>query len=220
MAKLVAMMLAVALWALSALAQEPASQQITEELKAALQAKGSPERGKAMFRQCQDCHGADASGRTSGLYPRLSGQHATVLMKQITDMLAGRRINRKMGFYFEDHVLKSGDIADIAVYLRGLPISTKNGKGPGIGDVAQGKRLYDKDCVKCHGAKGEGNAEKFYPMVAAQHFGYLARQLQYVRDGDRGNSNPDMVKLLKSHYMSTDLEAVAAYMAQLPPPKK
>ena len=39
MVKLVAMMLAVALWALSALAQEPASQQISEELKAALQAK-------------------------------------------------------------------------------------------------------------------------------------------------------------------------------------
>ena len=57
-------------------------------------------------------------------------------------------------------------------------------------------------------------------MVAAQHFGYLARQLQYIRDGDRSNSNPDMVKLLKSSYMSTDLEAVAAYMAQLPPPKK
>jgi cytochrome c553 len=220
MNKLAAIVLAMALWPLTAMAEKPAAQEIAEDLKAALQAKGDPERGAAVFRQCQNCHGEDASGRTNGAYPRLSGQHATVLMKQITDILAGRRINRRMRPYFENHALKPGEIADLAGYLQGLPIPANNGKGFGAGGSTAGKALYERDCVSCHGAKGEGSAEKFYPMVAAQHYRYLLRQLQYIRDGDRRNSNPDMVAALKSSYTIADLEAVAEYMAQLPPPTK
>jgi cytochrome c553 len=67
------------------------------------------------------------------------------------------------------------------------------------------------------GNNEEGNAEKFYPMVAAQHYRYLLRELHYIRDGDRGNSNPDMVKVLKPFH-DTEMEALADYMAQLPPP--
>ena len=219
MNRLMAMIVVAVVWPLAAQAQKPAGKDIPEDLKAALQAKGDPVRGKATFRPCQDCHGADASGRTSGAYPRLAGQHATVLIKQITDMQAGRRVNPKMKLFFDDHVLAPGEIADIAAYLQRLPISAKNGKGRGLG-IAAGKKRYEKDCVECHGAKGEGNAEKFYPMVAAQHARYLLRQMQYIRDGDRRNYDPDMVKLLRSSYMSTDLERVADYMAQLPPPKK
>jgi cytochrome c553 len=99
-----------------------------------------------------------------------------------------------------------------------MPITTENGKGPGTG-VAAGKQIYDRDCTTCHGAKGEGSAEKFYPMVAAQHYRYLLRELHYIRDGDRGNSNPEMVKVIKPFH-DAEMEALADYMAQLPPPAK
>jgi cytochrome c553 len=56
-------------------------------------------------------------------------------------------------------------------------------------------------------------------MVAAQHYRYLLREVQFIRDGDRRNSNPDMVKVIKS-YTDTDMEAVADYMSQLAPPKQ
>ena len=73
--------------------------------------------------------------------------------------------------------------------------------------------------MQCHGAQGEGDAAKFYPMVAAQHYRYLLREVQLIRDGDRRNSNPGMVKVIKP-YSSADMEAVSDYMAQFPPPKK
>jgi cytochrome c553 len=184
----------------------------------ALQAKGDPLRGEVAFLPCQGCHRKDASGRTSGAYPRLSGQHATVVIKQITDIRAGRRYNPKMEPYIDDHGMTPSDIADIAVFLQGLPISAENGKGPGTG-VAAGKKIYDSECSDCHGDKGEGDAPKFYPMVAAQHYRYLLRELKFIRDGDRRNANPDMVKRIKP-YTDADLEAMADYMAQLPPPKK
>lgn len=208
----------VVLWPAMALAQTPAWNEIKGELKTVLEAKGDPLRGEAAFEPCQGCHRKDGSGRVNGAYPRLSGQHASVLMKQITDIRSGRRSNLKMEPFIDDHVLTPFEIADIAVYLQALPISTENGKGPGSG-LTKGKQLYDKDCADCHGARGEGNAPKYYPMVAAQHYRYLLREAQLLRDGDRRNANPDMVKVIKP-YNTGDLEAVADYMASLPPPKK
>jgi cytochrome c553 len=200
---------------LIAAAQTPPWNEITGELKQALEAKGDAQRGKLAFGPCEGCHRADASGRVSGAYPRLSGQHANVLMKQIADIRGGRRSNPKMEPFIDDHVLTPFDIADIATYLQALPVSGANGKGPGSG-VERGKQLYDKDCTECHGPLGAGDAAKFYPMVAAQHYKYLLREVKFIRDGDRRNSNPDMVKVIKP-YTSADLEAVADYMAQLKP---
>lgn len=206
--------------AATANAQTPAPvwNEIKGELKIAMEAKGDLTRGQAAFEQCVGCHRQDASGRLSGAYPRLSGQHATVLMKQIADIRSGRRSNPKMEPFVDDHVLDTFQIADVALYLSQLPIDKPNGKGPGT-TVAAGKALYDKDCADCHGAKGEGNAAKFYPMVAAQHYKYLLREGYFIRDGDRRNSNPDMVAVIKA-YKPSDLEAVADYMASLPAPKK
>jgi cytochrome c553 len=192
--------------------------QVTPELTKALQTKGDPERGAVAFVPCQGCHRKDASGKTSGAYPRVSGQHVTVLIKQMSDIRAGRRNNPKMVEYIEDHLADPADMADIAAYLSGLPISESNGRGPGTA-LEAGKTVYERDCVQCHGHNGEGDAEKFYPMVAAQHYRYLLRELHYIRDGDRGNSNPDMVKVIKP-YSEAELEALADYMSSLSAPKK
>lgn len=218
MKNLLTILMVLSLWSAVASAQTPAWNEIKGELKTALETKGDPVRGAAAFEPCQGCHRQDASGRVSGAYPRLSGQHATVLMKQIADIRSGRRSNPKMEPFIGDHVLTPYEIADIAVYLQGLPISKENGKGSGTCGVS-GKPLYDKDCAICHGGVGEGSAEKFYPMVAAQHYRYLLREVQFIRDGDRRNANPDMIKVIKP-YSTCDMEAVADYMSQFPPPQK
>ena len=218
MEKLLTVLAAASLWTVAAMAQTPAWNEIKGELKIAMEATPDAKRGEAAFDQCVGCHRMDASGRTSGAYPRLSGQHATVLMKQIADIRSGRRSNPKMEPFVDDHVLDAFQIADVALYLSQLPIDKPNGKGPG-NLIARGKELFDKDCADCHGAKGEGNAKKFYPMVAAQHYKYLLREANFIRDGDRGNSNPDMVAVIKS-YTSDDLQAVADYMASLAAPQK
>jgi cytochrome c553 len=218
MKKLLAVLAMASIWSAAAVAQTPTWFEIKDELKTALEAKGDAMRGAASFEQCVGCHRADASGRVSGAYPRLSGQHGTVLVKQIVDIRSGRRSNPKMEPFIGDHVLDAYQIADVASYLAGLPITATNGKGPGT-LVAKGKDLYDRDCADCHGAKGQGSAAKFYPMVAAQHYKYLLREVNFIRDGDRRNSNPDMVKVIKP-YTSGELEAVADYMASLAAPAK
>jgi len=216
----------VSLLPLQAAAQSPSANdqslpvwnEMRGEKLIALQARGDAIRGEISFEPCQGCHRRDASGRTSGAYPRLAGQHGTVLIKQMTDIRAGRRDNPKMEPFIGDHVLTPTEIADVAAYVSALPIPREIGQGPGTG-VARGKELFVRDCATCHGDRGEGKAEKFFPMVAAQHFRYLLREVKYIRDGDRRNSNPDMVKVI-ARYSDEDLETVADFMAQLAAPKK
>lgn len=199
-------------------AQTPVALETAGELKAVLELKGDPVRGQAAFNDCESCHRKDASGRASNATPRLSGQHASVVIKQIVDIRSGRRINEPMKPYVVDPALGLQAIADMAAYLQALPVTGTLGKGPGSG-VVRGKALFERDCAGCHGNAGEGQAELFHPMLAAQHYSYLLRELGLIRDGGRGNSNRGMVALVQT-YSQADLQAVADYIAQLPPPPR
>jgi cytochrome c553 len=211
--------MALALWPVSGRTQTPGpAAQAMGELKAVLDLKGDPARGKPAFVECSACHRKDASGRPNGSVPRLAGQHASVIAKQIVDIRSGLRNNPAMKPVVTDPDMTLQGIADIAAYLQSLPIGSSQAKGPGSG-VARGMALYARDCAGCHGPNGEGRAERFQPMVAAQHYGYLLNELGLIRDGSRGNSDSEMQRLIRA-YGADDLQAVADYMAQLPPPAR
>ncbi|GAA5183470.1 c-type cytochrome [Niveibacterium umoris] len=186
------------------------------EVQAALLLKGNPTRGKAVFAECAGCHRKDGSGRVSGTIPRLAGQHASVILKQLIDIRSGKRINALMAPIVEDPDLSLEAIADAASYAESLPVAGPTGKGPG-NQTERGRALYSRDCAGCHGNAGEGDATRYYPRVAAQHYGYLLRELNMIRDGARGNSNADMAAVLKP-YAAADLDALADYMSQMPAP--
>lgn len=182
----------------------------------ALQAKGDVSRGAVAFEVCQGCHRNGGTGRVDGSYPRLAGQHASVLIKQMTDIRAGRRDNRKMEPFSSEHVLGPQEIADIAAYLQAQPVTPDNGQGPGK-DQGRAGKLYQRDCADCHGTQGEGDAAAFYPRLSGQHYRYLRREALLIRDGGRRNSNPDMVKSVRN-YSDRDLEIVSDYASRLPLP--
>jgi cytochrome c553 len=189
--------------------------EMTPERIEVLRRGGDPVKGKESFRGCQGCHKADAAGVREGVYPRLTGQHASVLIKQITEIRAGIRSNPKMLAFVEDPAISMEEIGDIAAYLSSLTSVRENGKG--ADDMsARGKKLFtDNKCFECHGKNGEGNAAKAYPVVAGQHYGYLLREMKLIMKGTRGNSNPDMVKAI-SKLSQSDLEAAADYLSRLP----
>jgi cytochrome c553 len=189
--------------------------EMTPERIQVLEEKRDPVNGKEAFRGCQGCHKSDGAGVREGVYPRLTGQHASVLIKQITEIRAGIRKNPKMLPFVQDPAISVQEIGDIAEYLSKLTSYRENGKGPE--DLsAKGKKLYlANKCYTCHGKHGEGNAEKVYPVVAAQHYGYLIREMNLIRTGVRGNSNPDMVKAI-SKFKQSDMNAVADYLSRLP----
>jgi cytochrome c553 len=186
---------------------------LTPEEAEALKLKGDAARGRVAYEVCQGCHKPDGSGLADGAYPQLAGQHATVLIKQMGDIRVGRRDNPKMYPFAGKHMIDVQDIADIATYLQQLPIPKDNGRGPGT-ELARGGELYRKDCVSCHGDRGEGDARKFYPVLAGQHYLYMVRQVKEIRDAKRRNANPRMVKAVKG-YSDADIEAVSDYLSRL-----
>ncbi|MBI4986390.1 MAG: c-type cytochrome [Rhodocyclales bacterium] len=189
--------------------------ELVPERAEVLKLSGDAVRGKEAFRVCRGCHKADAAGAVDGTYPRLTGQHASVVIKQVTEVRADVRINPKMEPFSADHAVSPQEIADIAVFLAAAETTRENGKGEGD-FVAKGKRLYEEGkCMKCHGRSGEGDAEKAYPALAAQHYGYLMREMDYVQSGVRGNSHPEMVMAIRS-FTHRDIAAVADYLSRLP----
>jgi cytochrome c553 len=191
---------------------------LSGELKTALEATGDATRGKAAFDDCSGCHRKDAGGRALATVPRLAGQHATVIIKQLVDIRSGLRQNPRMKPLVDEPGINAQVLADIAAYVQGLPVPGNITQGPGS-DLALGKALFDKDCARCHGAAGEGQSERFYPMVSAQHFVYLRRELDLIRKGERGNSNAEMARLIQA-YKPAELQAVADHMSRLPPPQR
>ncbi len=156
---------------------------------------------------------ADDRERASGVIALLSSiPEICVRIERLSagDYLADRRI------LFERKTLQ--DFADMAAYLQSLPVVGNIGQGPPE-LVPRGQALYASDCAACHGERGEGRAEFFYPMLASQHYKYLLLEFDLILEGRRGNSNPAMPPILKN-YSVDDKRAVAAYLAQLPAPGK
>ncbi|MEY2632733.1 MAG: hypothetical protein RIR00_1387 [Pseudomonadota bacterium] len=203
-AGLLALSAASATFSLPAFAQPAA-----DEMRQALQLGGRVAAGEEAFAVCQGCHRVGALGREDGSYPRLAGQHASVLIKQITDIRAGRRQNLKMHPFAAENVLGVQDIADIAAYLQQLPVPPDQGRGSGqAAALAQGRSTYLQDCARCHGSGGEGDAARFMPRLAGQHYRYLLREMRMIRDGERRNANPEMVELIRNR-SDDELAAVA-----------
>jgi cytochrome c553 len=185
----------------------------------ALTKKGDKKRGEEGYETCGACHLPSGAGRPDGTFPQLAGQHTTVLIKQMADIRAGLRDNPTM-YPFAKEMTDPQDLADTAAYIESLCIPVDHGKydGPDADkQIAAGKELYEKQCVECHKANGEGVKEKFYPVLAGQHYKYLLRQMTEIRDGHRRNANPDMVKVIKP-YTNEQLVAISAYQSSLSMP--
>jgi len=185
----------------------------------ALHKKGDVKAGKDAYEVCGACHLPSGAGRPDGTFPQLAGQHSTVLIKQMADIRAGLRDNPTM-YPFAATLTDAQELADAAAYIQSLCIPLDHGKYEGKDaalQINQGKELYEKQCKECHGANGEGNKEKFFPVIAGQHYKYLLRQMTEIRDGKRRNANPDMVKVIKP-YTDAQLVAISAYQSSLSMP--
>lgn len=182
----------------------------------ALKLKGNAKEGRDGYEVCGACHLPSGAGRSDGTFPQLAGQHSTVLIKQMADIRAGLRDNPTM-YPFAKELTDAQELANVSAYIESLCIPVDHGKYEGkdaATQVAQGKDLYEKQCLECHGKNGEGDKGKFYPVIAGQHYAYLLRQMTEIRDGKRRNANPDMVKVIKP-YTNEQLVAISAYQSSL-----
>ena len=189
----------------------------------AMHLKGNIEDGLDVFEVCSACHYPEGWGTKEGTFPQLAGQHKEVLIKQLADIRARNRDNPTMyPFALPESIGDAQALADVVAYIEKLPMNPDNGKGKwavGTSEHSQGAKLYKDNCVKCHGDNGEGKKEKYFPKIQGQHYNYMLRQFEWIRDGKRRNANPDMVKQIKE-FTDQDMKMVINYVSRIPVPKK
>ncbi len=187
------------------------------EREEALHLTPNKENGKDVYEVCSACHLPEGWGQTDGTFPQLAGQHRTVIIKQLADIRDGHRDNPTMyPFALPSEIGGPQSIADVAEYISALRMNPEPGVGPGT-DLEHGKKLYEDNCVRCHGAQGEGDNDKFFPRIQGQHYEYLIRQYKWIKEGKRRNSNPEMVEQIKN-FTDKDTVDVLDYVSRLKPP--
>ena len=207
--------LAIGILAMASSAVVQAVSTAQEELAEVKRSTPNLDHGAELFDTCGACHGPDGGGTRDGQVPRIGGQHAPVLWKQLVDYRHDRRWDLRMEHFADRHHLDDAQaIADVAAYVNQLEPSGPAGEGSGT-RVQAGAALYAQLCGSCHGVAGEGDARRAIPKIAAQHYEYLRRQFYDAVDGRRPNFAPAHIRLFAC--LDHDaIEAVADYLARLP----
>ena len=174
--------------------------------------------GSAGTTPCAACHGAEGSGDAAAGFPRLAGQNAAYLTKQINDIRSGNRASPIMRAAVRG--LTAQEIQAVAAYYAAQrPAPDKHAEGAIDGAGEQLARHGDPAsqvpaCDSCHGPDGRGVAPTF-PALAGQHPGYLLAQLEAFHRGDRHNDAGGIMAAVAKKLNEAQMGAVANYFANL-----
>lgn len=165
--------------------------------------------------QCFVCHGVDGES-SSPLFPRLAGQHARYIERQLADYKSGRRVSSTMkpmvadltpadfkalGVYFESRKPQAHKVDDPTLAQRGRVVFQHGNPSTGV-----------PACTTCHGANGGGT--ETLPRLAGQHAQYTENQLKAFNKRERTNDNAVMHSIA-SRLSELELKSVAAYISGL-----
>ena len=149
-------------------------------------------RGKTVFADnCAPCHGSGAAGAKG--YPNLNddewiwGGSLDQIMQTI--QFGARSGHDKthegqMLAFGRDGILKPDQIVTVANYVRSLSgLSTASGY-----DAAAGRKIFEENCVSCHGDGGKGNQEVGAPNLSDQIWLYGSDEAALVETITNGRA--------------------------------
>jgi cytochrome c553 len=165
--------------------------------------------------KCFICHGASGES-SSPVFPRLAGQNAAYVARQLADYQSGRRKSATMQSMVAD--LGPADFSALGAWFASRPTHAH-----GVEDAelaAVGRFVYQRGnpyagvpaCAGCHGAKAQGS--EALPRLAGQHAQYTENQLRQFGQRERTNDNAVM-HAVASKLTELETKAVAAYLAGL-----
>ncbi|HEA25723.1 MAG TPA: c-type cytochrome [Ectothiorhodospiraceae bacterium] len=190
--------------------------------------------GEEVNELCAGCHGEYAQGSRDGEYPRLAGQPAAYISKQMHLFRDRKRHNIPMYEYVDERQFPDAEIADVSAYIATIELPTslppidEDNFDPlerllltrkllnirlAPGDIKAGEKLYKKECRSCHGRGGWGDREDGIPMIAGQYTEYLQRMVQqfikkvWIHDAD----DPD--EEILSEFSTEELQNIFAYLS-------
>ncbi|MEF8792347.1 c-type cytochrome [Thiohalorhabdus sp.] len=217
-------------WALAlaaSMALTPAA--VAAESEQADGVQGDPEAGKELVMQgkpdnpqvlaCKTCHGKDGKGNAMANFPRLAGQDPAYQVKQLKNFAAGEREN-----YPQMNNIAGGmseqEMHDVAAYYARKDVSVVGGSDASQDVLAKGERIAKVGvsesnvpaCTSCHGPKGKG-VPPVFPQIGGQHAGYIEKQLNDWKGGNRANDPAQMMTEIAPKLSDDQIAAAAAYFS-------
>lgn len=181
-------------------------------------AAGNAETGKEKANaMCAACHGPDGNSPVE-TYPKLAGQHADYLVKQLNDFKSGARKDPiMMGMAA---ALSEQDMADISAFYQSMPVVEGTSTEESVAlaqDLYRGGDMERKiaSCIACHGPRGNGSGLAKFPKISNQHAPYLVAQLKKFRSGERANDPQSMMKDTTAKLTDAEITALANYLGGL-----
>ena len=169
---------------------------------------GNVDRGKALAQPCAGCHNAQSE------YPKLDGQLATYLYRQLHDYKNGTRKDEVMAGMVQ--ALSDQDLADLAVwYGKQTPMAGSGGGDDptGIAHTGDGPRM-EPPCAVCHGGDGQGERVDT-PRLAGQKAAYLEKTLLAYKNGARANDIYHRMRLIAEKLSEAEIKQLATYYSNL-----
>lgn len=162
---------------------------------------------------CFLCHGAQGES-TSEVFPRLAGQHAEYVAKQLEAFKTGKRKSTAMTEMVAK--LTPDEMLALGRYYEKMSLPRQEAKDPQL--ASMGRYIYHNGnkfsgvpaCASCHGANGEGAAN--LPRLATQFSGYIHTQLKSFNKRDRTNDNAVM-HVVAEKMTELEMAAVAEYVS-------
>jgi len=161
---------------------------------------------------CFLCHGMNGES-TSEVFPRLAGQHAEYVAKQLEAFKTGKRKSTAMSEMVAR--LTPDEMLALGRYYEKMSIPREEPKEPQL--AAMGQYIYHNGnkfsgvpaCVSCHGSDAQGAAN--LPRLATQFPGYIHTQLKLFNKRDRTNDNVVM-HVVAEKMTELEMAAVAEYV--------
>lgn len=192
-----------------------------EPAKAAYQ--GDPAKGKEIAATvCVACHNADGNS-TQAANPKLAGQHARYLLKQMKNFKAPdgkqpERVNAVMNGMIAPYTEEQ--MRDLAAWFASQPRQGEQAKNRDT--IEAGQKLYRAGsqakglpaCAGCHGPAGGGIPAQF-PRIGGQFAEYTEAQLKAFRDESRSNDPNSMMRMVAIKMTDKEIKAVSDYVAGL-----
>ncbi|MHA6910030.1 c-type cytochrome [Ralstonia pseudosolanacearum] len=189
-------------------------------------AKADAARGETLFNTgvpangvpaCTSCHGPGGNS-TANANPKLAGQHAAYIEKQLKDFKAKTERNQPVMSLYAG-ALSDQDMKDIGAYITKQP-AWKPGSAKNKDTIELGQKLYRGGdakrgvaaCAGCHGPTGAGVPAQ-YPRIGGQFAEYTEAQLVAFQNGSRSNSV--QMHDLAGRMTAQQIKAVADYIAGL-----
>lgn len=150
--------------------------------------------GAAQYGVCAACHGQQGEGNAAMNAPKIAGQGAWYLKRQIINYKKGLRGTHEGDVFGAQMIGMVATLADeqaidnVVAHIRTFPDNAP--ANTIVGDIESGQKHYNV-CAYCHGKDGMGVQALNAPRAAGMSDWYMARQLQYFKDDVRGGHPQD-----------------------------